>query len=127
MIWCEICKNFDSKKRFCNTYDCHPLEHKIPVEESCNEFTLDKIKEAEESKPLKLLLSSFSVVGLIIGLPNSIKLETKNKELTEKLEIITPKNDKFMSIGGGFGSKLWNEFVEKKKSEKDIKAIQLKE
>ena len=54
MIWCEICKNFDSKKRFCNTYDCYPLEHKIPVEEYYNEFTLDKIKEAEESKSLKL-------------------------------------------------------------------------
>ena len=55
------------------------------------------------------------------------KLEKDNLELKEKLEIITQKVDKFLKIGGGFGSELWNEFVEKKKSDKDLIAIQLKE
>ena len=56
-IDCDICKNFESKKEFCNTYDCYPFKHKVPVEEYCNEFTLDKIKQAEIRKNIKRMLT----------------------------------------------------------------------
>ena len=53
------CKNYDSEKQFCNTYDCDPLQfeydYEIFVEDYCREFTLDKIKEAEDNKNVKKL------------------------------------------------------------------------
>jgi len=55
-IDCDICKNFESKKEFCNIYDCYPFKHEVPVEEYCTEFTLDKIKEAEVRKNIKNML-----------------------------------------------------------------------
>jgi len=53
VIDCDICKNFESKKEFCKTYNCYPFKHTIPVEEYCTEFTLDKIKEAEIKENIK--------------------------------------------------------------------------
>ena len=55
VIWCEDCKNFDSKG-FCNIYNCYPLDYMIPVEEYCNEFTLDKINAEESRKRNKLTI-----------------------------------------------------------------------
>ena len=56
---CEICKNYDSEKCFCNTYDCDPLQfeydYEIFVEDYCREFTVDKIKEAKVNKNVKKL------------------------------------------------------------------------
>ncbi|MBY8992711.1 MAG: hypothetical protein KGD58_18350 [Candidatus Lokiarchaeota archaeon] len=49
-IECEICKNFDSKKQFCNIYDCYPFDYEIPVEDYCIEFFLDRNKEEERKK-----------------------------------------------------------------------------
>jgi hypothetical protein len=43
-VYCEICKNFDSKKQFCNAYDSYPFGDVIPPEEYCNEFIIDKAK-----------------------------------------------------------------------------------
>ncbi|MFW9867553.1 MAG: hypothetical protein ACFFEN_15770 [Candidatus Thorarchaeota archaeon] len=50
MFDCEICTNYDSKREFCDTYDSFPFTHPIPPEEYCNEFTLDKSKEAKREE-----------------------------------------------------------------------------
>ncbi len=57
VIDCDICKNFEPEKEFCNTYNCYPFKRKIPVEEYCTEFTLDKIKEAEIRENIKRMLT----------------------------------------------------------------------
>ncbi|MFX0137509.1 MAG: HNH endonuclease [Candidatus Hodarchaeota archaeon] len=47
-VYCEICKNFDSKKQFCISYDSYPFDDVIPPEEYCNEFIIDEVKYAKE-------------------------------------------------------------------------------
>ncbi len=55
VIWCDNCQNFDSKG-FCDIYDSYPLDYKIPVEEYCNEFLLDKVKAEKSKKRNKLIM-----------------------------------------------------------------------
>lgn len=52
---CKVCKNFDPKKQFCNTYDCYPIDNEIPPEEYCKEFMLDEAKEAKQGEASKRL------------------------------------------------------------------------
>jgi hypothetical protein len=56
---CDVCKNYDLDKYYCNIYDCNPeeleLENKIFVLDFCDKFEYDEIKESEnERKPLEM-------------------------------------------------------------------------
>lgn len=60
---CDVCKNFDSEKEYCNTYDCNPdeleVEEGIFVLDYCDKFTLDEIKEAQLTADKKLNMNDF--------------------------------------------------------------------
>jgi len=55
----DLCKNFDSKKRVCNIYNCDPekleIEHELFADDYCTDFTVDKVKEAKVPKSPKKL------------------------------------------------------------------------
>ena len=94
-IDCEICENFDSKKNFCNTYDIKPFRYKIPMEEFCNEFTLDKIKEMKERDFLLLRRITWDRLwgGKEMG-----KIDSKSYSIysPEELEKLAESSEKFV-------------------------------